>query len=204
MRLLPQTWITNVNLAKLILYPFYLIGQMYLACFSAMKFVITDVDIDVAQVKTRLKDGLLRTLLANSITLTPGTVLLDMKDDMLSILYLKEKSKTQLRAENIENITSKISAPVGGVAETANTGAESFVGASVGEADAAGEVAEADEADEADAADETETVDEADVADETETVDEADAADEVAEADMADIGEQLKGKLERMLLNLQR
>ncbi len=46
----------------------------------------------IVKVKTSLKSDIARTFLANSITLTPGTLTVDMKDDVLYIHWIAVES----------------------------------------------------------------------------------------------------------------
>ena len=91
LRLLPLPAVGKINVFRLLIYPFYLIGQIYLAGFSTIKLILRGARIDVVLTKTAISNNFLRMLLANAITLTPGTATLNMEDDQLTILYLKEK-----------------------------------------------------------------------------------------------------------------
>ena len=89
---LPLRVITGVNFLKLGMYPFYLIGQIYLAGFDAIKLIIKGAKVDVVEVKTEITNDFLRVILANSITLTPGTVSLDLNGETITILWLRDKA----------------------------------------------------------------------------------------------------------------
>lgn len=56
----------------------------------------------IVRVKTRLKSSLGRMILANSITLTPGTITVDIKDDDLYIHWIN------IQSADIEESTKKI------------------------------------------------------------------------------------------------
>jgi len=56
----------------------------------------------IVEVKTRLRSKMGRMILANSITLTPGTLTIDMVEDTLYIHWIDVKT------ENIEEATEKI------------------------------------------------------------------------------------------------
>jgi len=64
----------------------------------------------IVEVKTELKSEWKKLLLANSITLTPGTLTLDIKKDMLYIhtIECKNIEKKQLIIKEFEDIISKI------------------------------------------------------------------------------------------------
>lgn len=99
-RLLPlPKMIKNINLFRFILYPFYLTGQVYLAAFNAMKLIFTGANVSVIQIRTQISNSFLRTILANSITLTPGSVSLELNDTIITILWLKKKTENHQDAE---------------------------------------------------------------------------------------------------------
>lgn len=56
----------------------------------------------IVEVKTKLKSKMARVLLSNSITLTPGTITVDIKEDILYIHWINVKSN------NIEEATKNI------------------------------------------------------------------------------------------------
>ena len=87
---LPLNKITGVSFLKLAMYSFYLVGQIYIAGFNAIKLILTDAKADIVVVKTKITNELLRVALANSITLTPGTVSLELKDETITVLRLRE------------------------------------------------------------------------------------------------------------------
>ena len=64
----------------------------------------------IVAVKTELKSEWKKLLLANSITLTPGTLTLDVKDDMLYIHVIEfhEGESKKLLTQEFENIIAKI------------------------------------------------------------------------------------------------
>ncbi len=64
----------------------------------------------IVEVKTELKSDWKKLLLANSITLTPGTITLDVKDDILYIHTIECKSteNRELITKEFEDIIAKI------------------------------------------------------------------------------------------------
>jgi len=109
-RLLPSSeTIKDVNLFKIALYPFYLIFAVYLSAFNAMKFIFTGTNVSVIEVKTRISNGFLRTILANSITLTPGSASLELKDNTITLLWLNGKNESRNDAQKAgETIKNKL------------------------------------------------------------------------------------------------
>jgi multicomponent Na+:H+ antiporter subunit E len=67
----------------------------------------------IVEVKTSLKSPMARMILTNSITLTPGTLTIDMVDDSIFIHWIDVKSTDKTEAtekivKRFENIISKI------------------------------------------------------------------------------------------------
>lgn len=70
------------NILRLISYAFYLVGQMLIAGFDVARRVMRsqpDISPGLIKVETPLDDDLMIALNANSITLTPGTITIDVK-----------------------------------------------------------------------------------------------------------------------------
>ncbi|MGM0432031.1 MAG: Na+/H+ antiporter subunit E [Spirochaetota bacterium] len=73
----------------LIIYILVLIYSMYSASFRMLGAIITgNVHPRIVHFRTRLRSDFARMLLANSITLTPGTITLDLNDDHLTVHWL--------------------------------------------------------------------------------------------------------------------
>jgi len=98
-RFLPFPRITGISHFRLTLYPFYLIGELFVSAFRTIKLIATGADVDVVDVKTRISNSFLQTMLANSVTLLAGTVSLDMKDDRITVLLLKRKNENHEEAQ---------------------------------------------------------------------------------------------------------
>jgi len=84
--------IINVDFLKLATYPFYLIGQIYLAGFAAIKIILTGASVGVVEVETKITSDFLKVVLVNSITLIPGSVSLELKGQAITILWLRGKN----------------------------------------------------------------------------------------------------------------
>lgn len=88
-KFLPLTGIENVKFYRLILYIFYLIGQIYVSGYHVIKIILHGhARSDILQTKTKLNNKALRVILGESITLTPGSIMLDLDDDVLTVLLL--------------------------------------------------------------------------------------------------------------------
>ena len=92
---LPLKQIENIRYPRLILYVFYLIGQIYASGFYVIGLIIKGASIDIIELKTKITNESLKVLLADSITLTPGSILLDLEDEKLTLLCLKRKNDTR-------------------------------------------------------------------------------------------------------------
>ena len=90
-KFLPYQEIGNVSFLRLITYPFFLIGQIYIAGFSVIKIIIKGPVVDIVTIKTKLKTEALQFLLADSITLTPGSILLDIEGNDLTLLWIRSR-----------------------------------------------------------------------------------------------------------------
>ena len=89
---LPLNIITGVNFLKLAAYPFYLIGQIYMSGFDSIKIVLTGAKVGIVEVRTKITNDFLKVVLVNSITLIPGSISLDLQDEIITILWLRGKT----------------------------------------------------------------------------------------------------------------
>lgn len=84
--------------------PFFiiLIFEIYKAGFNTLLKVISgNVHTDVVTITTELDDDFKKSILANAITLTPGTVTLDITGQQLKVLWLDVKTKHPTMAGQI-------------------------------------------------------------------------------------------------------
>jgi len=91
--------VDNVRFTRLAMYPLFLIGQIYLAGFHVVKLIFTGAEVEIIDVKTDIENESLRILLVDSVTLTPGSILLGMKGKQFSLLWLKGKNDDALSIE---------------------------------------------------------------------------------------------------------
>lgn len=81
------------RLPSLILYLLLLIFRMYVSSFKVLYNVLLGrINPGIVHFRTRLKSDLARVILTNSITLTPGTITLDLNDDHLVVHWLDAKT----------------------------------------------------------------------------------------------------------------
>lgn len=75
------------------LYSFVLLFKVYLASFKIIPCVLKiQINPRIIHFRTRLKSELARVVLANSITLTPGTLTLDLNEDHLIVHWLNAET----------------------------------------------------------------------------------------------------------------
>ena len=72
-----------------IFYVFYLFFVILKSAIFSLSYIFTkDIGINLIEYKTQLKDKNLIIMLANAITLTPGTVTADIKGDTIEVMKL--------------------------------------------------------------------------------------------------------------------
>lgn len=104
----------KVRIGKLTLYALYLLlllKEIILANISVAKIVMSPrikVSPCIVRLKTRLKSSLHRAILANSITLTPGTLTLQLNDDELVVHCLMKEYIPDLVHSKFEKLLLKI------------------------------------------------------------------------------------------------
>lgn len=72
----------------LLLYFCYLLGQIYVAGFSVIKMIFVGAKAYMYTTKTTLQNDTLRIILADSITLTPGSILLEQDSENITVVWL--------------------------------------------------------------------------------------------------------------------
>lgn len=66
-----------------------MVAALYASSFQVVKAVITgNTNPRIVHFRTRLRSDIARTILANAITFTPGTMTLDLNDDHLTVHWL--------------------------------------------------------------------------------------------------------------------
>ena len=103
-RALPTNDMSDVRFMKLATYPLFLIGQVYLAGFHVIKLIFTGADAEIIQVKTNLESESLRIVLVDSVTLTPGSVLIRLEGNEFTLLWLKAKGSNPTVEEREESL----------------------------------------------------------------------------------------------------
>jgi len=83
--------IDHVNFYKLAFYPFWLIGRIFMDAVFVMKMIFSNAKWGVTVEKLNLDNEVLRIMLAEAITLTPGSIFLNLKDKDLTLLCLGDR-----------------------------------------------------------------------------------------------------------------
>jgi len=86
--------IRNVNFFKLATYPLWLVGRIYLDAIFLVRMILSNAKWGIATYKLELENESLRIMLADSITLTPGSIYLGREENEITLLCIGSK-KTQ-------------------------------------------------------------------------------------------------------------
>ena len=86
--------IRNVNFFKLATYPLWLVGRIYLDAIFLVRMILSNAKWGIATYKLELENESLRITLADSITLTPGSIYLGREENEITLLCIGSK-KTQ-------------------------------------------------------------------------------------------------------------
>ncbi|KYH28691.1 MULTISPECIES: Na+/H+ antiporter subunit E [Clostridium] len=93
-----------------IIYVLILLKEIVIANFQVAKKVLSpsmDISPTVVSIKTKLESDFYKTILANSITLTPGTITVSMENDTLTIHCLEKHYIEGLVNSKFEEILLK-------------------------------------------------------------------------------------------------
>ncbi|MCL2571256.1 MAG: Na+/H+ antiporter subunit E [Defluviitaleaceae bacterium] len=85
--------ISSVNFYKLIGYPLWLVGRIYMDALFLVKMILTDAKWGITTYKLELTNESLRIMLADSITLTPGSIYLGIEEKDITLLCIGSKKK---------------------------------------------------------------------------------------------------------------
>jgi multicomponent Na+:H+ antiporter subunit E len=101
--------LSNVN--KYVAYLWLLVKEIILANLQVAKIVLSpkiSISPTMITYETKLKSVFHRTVLANSITLTPGTLTVSLVDNILTIHCLREEYGEQIIDSKLEQILLQI------------------------------------------------------------------------------------------------
>ena len=90
------------NIPMLLAYLFVLLYRIFKAGFSVIPAIITGkTKTGIIDITTKVPEGLASTTLANSITLTPGTVTIEKSGQNLKVLWLQKTTDDPVEAAKI-------------------------------------------------------------------------------------------------------
>lgn len=82
------------NILKLIRFAIFLLGEIYKSGLSIIPTIITGkANPDMIEIYTELESNLDLVVLSNAITLTPGTITVDLEGHRLLVLWMDPKTK---------------------------------------------------------------------------------------------------------------
>lgn len=84
-----KTYSYNISVLRLIFFIFIVIKEIYVSAFKAIKHILkNEINPQFVATSTRIKRPWLQALIANAITLTPGTVTVHLHEGQYTILWL--------------------------------------------------------------------------------------------------------------------
>jgi multisubunit Na+/H+ antiporter MnhE subunit len=99
-KFLPLPKISGVKPFRFIVYLLFLFGQVCMAGLFAIKFILTDARVEIVEVKTKISNRFLRSVLASSVTLVPGSVSLELNGDAITVLWLTKAAADPKHIDN--------------------------------------------------------------------------------------------------------
>jgi len=92
-RIIPLEKIEGASIFRLFIYLFFLLGQIYLGGIATIRLILFGADVEIVKIRTKIQNSLLKTVLVNSITLVPGSIALDLDEDIITVLWLTKKTE---------------------------------------------------------------------------------------------------------------
>ena len=107
---LPLKDIEDINFAKLMFYPIFVIGQVILAGLYVTKVVLFGGRVDIVRIQTDIKSKPLKAILEASITITPGSIYVTSEGEEgnqdLIVLWLRAKNEP--KPQELPNINEAV------------------------------------------------------------------------------------------------
>lgn len=106
-----QEWKLAKRLPKIVGYFLYLVKEIFLSAWGTMKLIWSpekEIEPRVTSFRTRLRTDAGKVVLANSITMTPGTITVDVQDDLFLIHCLDESFDVGTEGFEMEDRIMKI------------------------------------------------------------------------------------------------
>lgn len=106
-----QEWKIAKRLPRIIGYFFYLVGEIFKSAWGTMTLIWSpekEIEPRVTSFHTRLRTDAGKVVLANSITMTPGTITVDVQDDLFLIHCLDESFDVGTEGFEMEDRIARI------------------------------------------------------------------------------------------------
>ena len=105
----------KINLRKNIIswvsYTLMLIKEILISNFNVAKIVLSprmEISPTIVKIKTKIKSDFHKTIFANSITLTPGTLTISMNKDEIAVHCLKDEYAIGIMNSEFERLILKV------------------------------------------------------------------------------------------------
>lgn len=108
-----REWQLAKRLPRIIGYFFYLVGEVFKSAFATIRLIWSpDLEIQprVTSFHTTVKTDAGKVVLANSITMTPGTITVDVRDDVFLIHCLDDSFDVGQEGFDMEDRVKKLEA----------------------------------------------------------------------------------------------
>ena len=105
---LPPGKMNDAKFTRLVTYPLYIIGQVYVAGFYVVKMIFSGAEVEIVQMRTAIKSESLKAILVDSITLIPGSIFISLDDDGFKVLCIEVKGKKLSQEEWEESIKGSL------------------------------------------------------------------------------------------------
>lgn len=106
-----KEWAVARRIPRAFCYFCYLVGEVFKSAWQVIKFIWSpkvEVQPEVTSFHTRLRTDAGKVVLANSITLTPGTITVDIRDNRLLVHCLDESLDSDLEGSGMEQRIMKV------------------------------------------------------------------------------------------------
>jgi multisubunit Na+/H+ antiporter MnhE subunit len=91
-KFLPLKKIGDVRFSRLVFFPLYLVGQIYVSGFYMIKFLLKKHDVSFVTIQTDIKSETLKIILGDAVTLTPGSTLIEIIGDEMTLLWIRDRN----------------------------------------------------------------------------------------------------------------
>lgn len=107
----PYHQVYHFKLIKILKFFFFMIKEIYASGFQMIGMILSNnINPAIVEIETDLEEEYKRILLANSITLTPGTITADLTEHKLKVLWIKKTSEdpNQIREAISKSIEERL------------------------------------------------------------------------------------------------